>query len=197
MERPRISSIKIDGLKSSETQDLVEKINLPIGSQVTAYLLNNAKKIIKDHFVEKGFLNTQVEIIQKEDPAQPNNVILTIQVDKKDKVKIADIKFIGNEFFSDKKLRKQLKDTKVKNLNFFRASKYIGEKYDEDKIKLSTFYNDNGFKDFSILSDSLYPVSEDRIALQIRIEEGKQYFLRNVDWVGNSVYNKDYLGKDI
>jgi len=195
LERPRISSIKYNGVKNSEIQDLDKKINLPVGSQVTAYLLNTAKKIIKDHFVEKGFFNTKVDFIQKEDPDQPNNVILSINVDKKEKVKIADIYFVGNEFFEASRLRKQMKGTKKKSMNFFRASKFITEKYEEDKDKLNTFYNDNGFKDFTILSDSIYPVSEDRIALQIRIDEGSQYFLRNVDWVGNSVYPKEYLEK--
>ena len=194
-ERPRISSVKFNGLKTSEITDLNKKINLPIGSQVTAYLLNTAQKIIKDHFIEKGFLNTQVNFVQKDDPDQPNNVILSINVDKKEKVKIANITFVGNEFFKDSKLRSKLKSTKVKNLNFFRASKYISEKFTEDKVKLTTFYNDNGFKDFTILSDSLYTVSENRVGLKIRIDEGKQYFLRNVDWVGNSVYRKEDLKK--
>src|SRR5664279_3952304 len=187
-ERPRISSVKFNGLKTSETTDLNKKINLPIGSQVTAYLLNTAEKIIKDHFIEKGFLNTTVTYVQKDDPDQPNNVILAINVDKKQKVKIAEITFVGNEYFTESKLRSKLKSTKVKNLNFFRASKFIKDKFIEDKEKLTTFYNDNGFKDFTIISDSLYTVSEDRVGLKIKIDEGKQYFLRNVDWVGNSVY---------
>jgi len=189
-ERPRISSVKLNGLKKSELTDLTEKINLPIGSQITPYLLNTAGKIIKDHYLEKGYLNTEVNFIQKDDPDQPNNVILSINVDKKEKVKIADITFVGNEFFEASKLRKQMKGTKIKNLNFFRSSKYIGDKFLEDKDKLTVFYNDNGFKDFTILLDSLYPVSDDRVALVIKIEEGKQYFLRDVDWVGNSVYRK-------
>ena len=194
-ERPRISSVKLNGLKNSETTDLNKKINLPIGSQVTAYLLNTAEKIIKDHFIEKGFLNTQVTFVQKDDPDQPNNVILNINVDKKQKVKIANITFVGNEFFKDSKLRSKLKSTKVKNLNFFRASKFIKEKFIEDKTKLTTFYNDNGFKDFTILSDSIYTVSANRIGLKIRMDEGKQYFLRTVNWVGNSVYKKEDLTK--
>jgi len=192
-ERPRISSVKFNGLRNTEISDLNKKINLPIGSQVTAYLLNTAEKIIKDHFIEKGFLNTKVTYIQKDDPDQPNNVILTIDVDKKAKVKIGDISFVGNEFFKDSKLRSKLKSTKIRNINIFHASKYIKEKYDEDKIKLTTFYNDNGFKDFTILSDSLYTISEKRIGLKIKIDEGKQYFLRNVDFVGNSVYRKEDL----
>ncbi len=194
-ERPRISSLRFNGLKNSETQDLTGKINLPVGSQLTSYLLNKTKKIITDHFVEKGFLNTTVEFIQKDDPAQPNNIILTIDVDKKEKVKIGEIIFAGNDAFTSKQLRRKMKNTKMKNLNFFKASKYIGEKYDEDKESLLKYYNDNGYKDFKILKDSLYPISEDRVALMIKIEEGKQYFLRNVDWVGNSVYKKEDLEK--
>lgn len=192
-ERPRISSVNYNGLKKSEQDDLVKKLNLPVGSQITEFLLTNAEKIIKDHFVEKGFLNTTVSYIQKDDPDRPNNVILIVNVDKQEKVKIANITFVGNEFFQASKLRKQLKGTKVKNANFFRASKFINSKYEEDKLKLKTFYNDNGFKDFTIISDSVYKVSEDRIGLQLRIEEGTQYFLRNVDWVGNSVYPKEAL----
>jgi outer membrane protein insertion porin family len=194
-ERPRISAIKYNGMKSSESQDLITKINLPVGSQVTAYLINSAKKVIKDHFIEKGYLNTEVDFIQKEDPDQPNNVILTVNVNKKGKVRIADITFSGNEFFTSSKLRSKMKGTKKKNLNFFRSSKFIGSKFIEDKEKLYTFYNDNGFKDFTILSDSIYPVSDDRVALHLRIEEGKQYFLRSVDFVGNSVYKKEDLIK--
>jgi outer membrane protein insertion porin family len=192
-ERPRISSVKYNGLKKSEQDDMVEKLNLPVGSQITEYLLTNAEKIIKDHFIEKGFLNTTVDFVQKEDPDRPNNVILAVNVNKNEKVKIAEITFIGNEFFTSKKLRKQMKGTKVKNANFFRASKFINEKYEEDKLKLKTFYNDNGFKDFTILSDSLYTVSEDRVGLRLKVEEGTQYFLRDVAWVGNSVYRKEAL----
>jgi outer membrane protein insertion porin family len=194
-ERPRLSSLKITGIRTSESQDLIDKIGLPNGSQITDYILDKTEKIIKDHYIEKGFLNTQVSFVQKDDPDRPNNVILTINIDKKNKVKIADIEFVGNESFKASKLRHQMKGTKIKNWNFFRASKYISDKYDEDKEKLRTFYNDNGFKDFAILSDSVYPVSEKRLALLIKIDEGKQYFLRDIKWVGNSIYPTQLLDK--
>jgi outer membrane protein insertion porin family len=194
-ERPRLSSIKLNGIRNGETTDLLEKINLPVGSQVTSYILNNTEKIIKDHYVDKGFLNTTIDFVQKDDPDQPNNVILNINIDKNEKVKIGELKFIGNEYFTDSKLRHKMKGTKQKNLNFFKSSKYIKTKFEEDKEKLNTFYNDNGFKDFTILSDSLYKISDDRIGLQLRIDEGDQYFLRKVDWVGNSVYRAEDLNK--
>ena len=194
-ERPRISSVRYTGLKNSETQDLVEKINMPVGSQLTSYQLTHARKVITEHFTEKGFLNTTVDFVQKDDPDQPNNIILTVNVDKKEKVRIGEITFQGNENFTDKQLRHKLKNTKQKSLNFFKPSKFITEKYDEDKEKLITYYNDNGYKDFKILGDSLYPISEDRVGLKLRVEEGTQYFLRDITWVGNSVYRKEDLNR--
>jgi outer membrane protein insertion porin family len=194
-ERPRISAVKLNGIRDSESQDITEKINLPIGSQVTSYILNNTQKIIRDHYIEKGFLNTTVEFVQKDDPDQPNNIILYINIDKKEKVKIGELTFIGNESYKERKLRRQLKGTKEKNINFFKASKYIDEKYEEDKDKLTTFYNDNGFRDFTIVSDSMYNISEDRVGILLRLEEGNQYFLRDVNWVGNSVYLREDLDR--
>ncbi len=194
-EQPRISAINYEGIRKSESEDLGKKINLPLGSQVTSYILNNTGRIIKDHFVEKGFMNTTVRFVQKEDPNRPNNVILNIIVDKNERVKIGEIIFAGNDSFDTKRLRRQMKNTKKKNLNFFKASKYIENKFEEDRIKLTKFYNDNGFRDFTIISDSLYKVSDDRIGLKIKVDEGKQYFLRNVNWVGNSVYKKEDLNR--
>ena len=101
---------------------------MPVGSQLTSYQLNNTRKIITDHFVEKGFLNTTVEFVQKDDPDQPNNIILTVDVDKKEKVKIDEITFVGNENFTAKQLRHKMKNTKKKNINFFKASKFIDGK---------------------------------------------------------------------
>ena len=194
-ERPRISSISINGVRSTERQDILEKINLPIGSQLTSYIMSTTSTIIKDHFIEKGFLNTTVDFVQKDDPDQPNNVILNINIDKKEKVKIEEFTFAGNESFDERKLRRQMKGTKKKNLNFFKPSKFIDDKFEEDKESLIMFYNDNGFRDFTILEDSLYRISEDRVGIHITVDEGDQYFLRDVNWVGNSVYRTEDLDR--
>lgn len=196
-ERPRLSTIRFTGIKNSESQDLLEKIAIPNGSQVTSHLLNNAKNNIRSHFVEKGFLNTEVTIVEKDDPDTRNMVILNIHVDKKDKVKIDEIVFVGAESFKDKRLRRVMKDTKQRDLNFFKASRFISNKFEDDKAKLTEFYNEQGYRDFEIVSDSLYPLTEDRVGLAIRINEGSQYYLRSIDWIGNSVYTKEDLTRSL
>lgn len=192
-ERPRLSNVVFFGLKSSETTALQEKLTLPNGSQVTSYILNNTTKTIIDYYVEKGFLNTTVNIVQKDDPDQPNNVILNIYVEKNEKVKISDIIFDGSQFFETDRLRRVMKNTKQRSINFFKPSKYITDKFDEDKASLIKFYNENGFRDFTIISDTLVPISGDRVNLVIKVDEGTQYYIRNIDWVGNSIYTKDQL----
>lgn len=196
-ERPRISNVNYFGLKKAEIQDIKDKVHLLAGSQVTDHILGNTEKIIKGHFIEKGFLETDVRIIQKEDPDQPNNVVLNIHIDKNEKVKISEIFFEGNNDFSEKRLRRIMKNTKKKNINFFKASKYVKDKFEEDKASLAAFYNENGYRDFKVISDSTYISDEARIAMVIRVEEGNQYYYRDIDWVGNSIYSKDVLSRTL
>ncbi|MBE0666454.1 MAG: outer membrane protein assembly factor BamA, partial [Bacteroidales bacterium] len=157
-ERPRLSALTFEGIKKSEETELTEKLALPNGSQVTAHLINKARRVITDHYVEKGYLNTEVDVIQKDNPDMPNNVYLNVVVNKHEKVKIAEIQFSGNEFFDAKRLRRVMKNTKQKDLNIFKGSKFIEAKYEEDTQSLVDFYNENGFRDFMIVKDSTYDI---------------------------------------
>ncbi len=192
-ERPRISSVQYFGMKKTETDDIAEKISLLSGTQVTDHVLNNTRKKIIDHFIEKGFLNCDVRIVQKDDPDQPNNIILNIHVDKNNRIKVSEIYFEGNHIYTTERLRRVMKNTKKKNWNIFKSSKYIVDKFDEDKESLVTFYNDNGYRDFGILKDSVFTTEADRVAMIIKIDEGSQYYFRDIDFVGNSIYPKEYL----
>ena len=192
-ERPRLSQVNMTGLKKSEREELLEKVNLLAGSQVTENLINNSRKIIIDHFVEKGFLDTDVEILQADDPSRENSVILTINVEKNARVKIAEISFEGNTVFSEANLRRVMKNTKKKNMNIFKASKYIDKDFKEDKESLEKVYNEEGYRDFRVISDSVYVISDDRIGILITIEEGTRYYHRDITWVGNSKYPSELL----
>ncbi len=193
-ERARISSVEYFGIKKNEIQNIVDKVNLVTGSQITDHVLSNARSIIREHFVEKGFLNTEVRIIQKDDPSSPNNIRLNIHVDKNERVKISDIVFEGNDAFPDKRLRRVMKNTKKKNLNIFKASKYVQDQFKEDRESLVTFYNENGYRDFRILNDTVMDVSDERVLMAIMVDEGNQYYFGDIDWVGNSIYPKEFLG---
>ena len=188
-ERPRLSRVTVHGLNKNDTKDVTEKIKLKPGNQITENVLNNTETIIKKHFLDKGFFNCKVDMVQKADTSPGNKVFLDITVDKGKKVKIQDINFIGNTAFKDAQLRKTLKKTKQKSLNFFKPSKYIDAQYKEDKKHLIEFYNKNGYRDARIVSAKLVPIDKKRIGLEVTVEEGMKYYIRSIKWVGNTKYS--------
>jgi len=194
-EQSRMSRLNINGIGKSETQDVMEKINLRNGQQVTADIMNNTNRIIREHFIEKGFLNTEVSIHLKDDTIRVNMVQMEVDVDKKQKVKINEIYFNGNVAFKESLLRRKMKDTKKVNINIFKASKLVAETFKEDKVKLVDFYNENGYRDAKVLSDSvaISPDMDNRLNLYINIEEGNRFYMGDIEWIGNTKYPAELL----
>ena len=193
-ERPRLAEVNFNGVSKSEKDDITKKVLLLKGSQVTDNQINTAKKAIKTIFLDKGFLNTDVNIIQRDDTTQNNSVILDINVDKKEKVKISEIVFHGNNNLKAGMLEHSMKKTKARKLkNFFSSKKFLAEKYTEDKTNLIKKYNEKGYRDATIVKDSITKLESDRVRLDVWLEEGDKYYFRDVKWVGNTVYPSEYL----
>ena len=195
-ENPRLSKWEFLGsggakISKSNKTDLNEKLNLRRGAEVSEFMLENSKRLIKNYFHDKGFLNVEVTTMQRADTIVNNATILTFVINKNPKVKIKNLTFNGNSKISDKKLRKSMKKTKRKSL--FRSGKYITEKYDEDLDNVITYYNKKGYRDAKIVSDTLYALDNKYINVEINVEEGKQYFVRNVTWIGNSILPDEHL----
>lgn len=195
LERPRMLDLVINGVSKTETTDLLEKINLRNGQQITDDILDNTRRIITEHYIDKGFMNAEVVIKQEMDSVRINMVHLIVEVDKNDRIKINEIYFQGNEMFTDKRLRRVMKNTKKVNLNIFKASKVISEKIKEDKVSLIEFYNKNGYRDAKVLGDSMVilPDEENRVDYYFRIYEGDQYYVGDIEWIGNTKYPSELL----
>ncbi len=195
-ERPRISHFYFKGVRKGEATDLEEKVNLERGTQVTENLLTNIRNIVKKYFDEKGFYRAEISFTQENDTAYLNTVILNINVKKNKKIKVKDITFEGNTVFSAEKLRRTMKETKRKKwYRFFKISRFIDSKYEEDKKSIVTRYNENGYRDMRIVSDTILDVSEKLVKIHIKIEEGRKYYFRNFVWVGNTIYPSEILTK--
>ena len=193
-ERPRLSKLIITGIMNTQIKDLEEKIDLKRGGQVTENIINRTKNIIRNYFVDKGFYNVAIKVIQKNDTTYQNTVVLYINVDKKEKIKISEIDFEGNTVFDDNKLKKFLKETKQKRwYGMFKPSKYIPSKYEEDKKLLISKLNEKGYRDAKILGDTLIVNPDSTLKLIVKIEEGNQYFFKNITWVGNKKFTSGQL----
>jgi len=194
-ERPRLSKVNYHGVKKSEMEDIKEKVLLLEGGQIVDAHLVNAERLIKGIYHEKGFLNTEVKIIQRDDKEKENSVILDIYVDKKEKVRIKEIEFVGIGKVPLRKLERAMKKTKAKKIqNFFHSKKYLEDKYAEDKVNLINKYNELGYRDAIIIKDSVVKNSDDKtVNIKLWIEEGNQYHIKNIRWLGNTIYPGQYL----
>lgn len=193
-ERPRLSRVNYTGVKKSELEDIKEKVLLLEGGQIVDAQLVNAERIITDIFKEKGFLNTEVNIVQKDDPEKENSIVLDINVDKKEKVKIRKIIYHGVEKVPVAKLDKAMKKTNDMQIkNFFLSKKFQENLYADDKVNVIDKYNELGFRDAIITKDSIIKNDDNTVNIELWVEEGNKYFIRNMNWVGNTIYPSQYL----
>ena len=196
-ERPRLSAKNYHGVSKSEKEDIEKQVMMLIGGQVTDNLVNTAQRQILSFYQGKGFYNTEVSIVQKDDTAKQNQLILDIFVNKKTKVKIRKIEFVGVKQLSSSTLERSMKKTKAKKLsNFFSSKKFLQDKFDEDKINLIKKYNENGYRDAIIVADTIIKDTiRNTVKLKYWIEEGRRYYFRNIRWVGNTVLTDIQLSR--
>jgi len=186
-ERPRVSSWDFKGVKKGERTDLREKLRLRRGGELSDYVLKTSTDLIKEYFDEKGFRKAEVNIIQENDTLVPNAVKVIFDVQKNEKVTIKKINIFGNKKLSAGKVRKQMKNKDASIWNFFSSKKFKDEEYPNDLEKIITYYNEKGYRDAVITSDSIFYLNKKRLGIDITIDEGQRYYFRNITWVGNSI----------
>ena len=216
VENSRLSKFKFKGkISKSDITTLKEDLKLMRGKILTQNLINNSTNLIKTYYINKGFLNISVGYLTTVDSAIANSENLIFNINKGKKVKIKEIKIIGrsklantNKTFlnrkdtvyalSDKKVRKSMKETKAKNWwRIFKTSKFIDNNYIEDKEKLIAKYNEVGYRDARITSDTTYLNKDNTLSIEINIEEGEPYKFGEINFVGNTVYSSEKLSRQL
>lgn len=186
------------GVGKSKNEKLIKDNNLKPGTKITNDLVSSLKNKIPQEYVKKGFADAKITIQDKINANDPNLVDWTIEVAKGKRVKIAKIEFEGNDQVSDAKLRKKgFKETKQKRFGIkgiLKPSKFIKDKYEEDKINLISYYNSLGFRDARIVSDSVWR-NDKGFNINVKLNEGKKYYIGDVNFIGNTSYSTEVLQK--
>ena len=192
-QRAQVRQWAFDGIRKGESTELIEKLGLRAGVELSDFRINTSVDIIRNYFVEKSFRKVEVDVKITNDTVRDNFVNVLFDIHKGPKVKIGEVRFEGNEMFADRRLRRTLRKTKQKSINFFQSSKFSEEKYAEDQYNLIEFYNSKGYRNAMVVADSIYPIGDKRIGVMLRVDEGNKFYYRNISWMGNSVYPTEYL----
>lgn len=201
--RPRVSTINYNGISKKEKEDMESKLGLLKGGQITPNMIDRAKVLAKKYFEDKGYKNAEINIVQRDDNNSKNQVTLDVNIDKKKKMKVHKIYIDGNKELSDKKLKgglfKKGAFSKIHEsgtlASFLKSKKYTPERWEEDKKNLIAKYNEYGYRDATIVKDSVWNVDDSHVDIYVKVDEGKKYYIRNITWVGNTVYTTDQLSR--
>ena len=201
--RPRVSEINYIGLKKGEREDMESKLGIMKGSQITPNMIDRAKTLAKRYFDAKGYKNAEITIAQRDDVTGKNQVVLDVIIDKKDKMKVRNIFIHGNQELSTKKIKGGMFSKGAlgkiheagKFANIFKKKKFTDERWTEGKEALVDKYAELGYRDMTILSDSVWEEDEKHVNVSVTVDEGIKYYLRNISWVGNTVASTEYLDR--
>ena len=196
IERPRVSRWTFSGVKSGEEKELLERLSLKRGGEFSDYVSKTASGIIKRYYKEKGFLNCEVNVTTQKDTVIRSAIRVNFGVNKGEKVKIQKITFNGAEHVKESKLVRSMKKTRDKRLmNFFSSKKFNEAEYENDKRSLISAFNEAGYRDARIIKDTMYYLEPGRVQIDFDIDEGRQYYFRDITWTGNSVYPTEALNE--
>ncbi|MDP1803442.1 MAG: outer membrane protein assembly factor BamA [Bacteroidota bacterium] len=196
VERPRLSKFAFKGdVKKSDADELRNKIRLLQGRVVTDYMVGTIKNTVNDHYLDKGYYFNKVDITQVRDTSKKLPfIILTITVKKGKKVRIQDVFINGNTVFKDWQLRRKLEDSKRRRwYNPFNSGKYLEDNLKKDLPAIAAKYNAKGYRDARVVKDSVYFVSDNRVAIDITVDEGHKYYFGKFTWFGNAKYRSGQL----
>ncbi len=198
--RPRVSELNINGVKKGEADDLRNKMGIVKGNQITPNVIDRAKIVAKKYYDDKGFKNATIDIVEHDDINNEDQLIVDVNIDKHEKVKVRHIHITGNDHIKRKKFMGNffsgglLKKTNEKGFkSLLKAQKFIDEKYAEDKERVIEKYNELGYRDAEIVADSVVDVGDNLVDVYIHINEGQRYYLRDVRWAGNTLFTTDGL----
>ena len=165
------------------------------GNQITQNIVNRATQIIEKYFDDKGFGNADVKIELREDLSKVNEMFVDIKINKNNKMKVHKIYIDGNEALSDGAIKSAMKKTNEKGSlkKLFSQKKFVETDYHDDLNRIIEKYNEKGYRDAKILFDSVAQYDEKNVDVYIKIEEGQKYYIKDINWVGNTVYTTQQL----
>ncbi len=194
-QQPRMSEMIFSGIKGNEKKDLEKELGMVQGQQITPNIIAQAKTLIERYYSKKGFKNAKVEIQEIPDLSHENQVILNVNIDRSNKIKVHKIYVNGNEVLSDAKVKRAMKKTNENGnlLNIFKQKKFVETDFADDLNRIIDKYNELGYRDAKIVRDSVARYNDKSVDVFIDVDEGNKYYISDITWVGNTIYPTEVL----
>ncbi|RVU17131.1 outer membrane protein assembly factor BamA [Methylobacterium oryzihabitans] len=179
-ENNTINRVVFEGNKKVEKGTLEGVVEAKSRGGYSPAVVNADLERIRDVYRRFGRGQAKVSVRTVDLPNGRVDVVYTI--DEGDKTGIKEIRFNGNQAYSDGRLRDLMTSSEMNLLSFIKTS----DVYDPDRIAndldlIRRYYLKNGYADFRVVSaDANYDDGAGGWILTITVEEGQQYRVGNV-----------------
>ncbi|BAO66330.1 outer membrane protein [Candidatus Karelsulcia muelleri PSPU] len=172
------NTIEVIGITEKESKLIFDKdfLKKDLNDDLIIFFL----KRINEFYEKKGYTNIQYQMDYEE------NNKLKITVKKGNLFKIKDLIIEGNNFFSKEEIKNIM-------INSFKEQIFVKDKFKLDQENLINLFKINGFKEVKILSEKIKKINNNYYLLNLKIDQGNQYFLRNCSFKGNKFFNDNIL----
>jgi len=188
--RYKVGRIAIQGNKKMSTRRLRREVNSRVGSSLDERRIRRDADSILEHYRDKGFTEARVDYTIDRDEGSGIGAV-TFVINEGQKLKIAQVEFIGNTAFSYRRLKKEMETRKRWWLSWLTGSGRFDEaKFQEDLERLRKLYINEGYLDVSIPESNVsldYPTAK-KIVITIRVDEGRQYRVGDIKFDGNEIF---------
>ncbi len=177
-EKKIIQSVILNGIKSKEnTSKILKQLKLKDKSPFDEFTAEQDLVKIKNALNRSGYYFAKVDVKIKEN--NNNTLDIIYNIDLGEKALIKNIKFTGNKFYKDRKLRSVIVSEENKFWKFISSKKYLDvERIKLDKRLLKNFYLNKGYYNVEIESSSAV-FNDNFFELIYNINSGNKYFIND------------------
>lgn len=194
-ETDRLGEFEFEGIGRGDRDELRQRVPLVRGRALRPADIERSEQVIRDYFIEKGYRLVDVETERR--PLGDGRAALTFEVTRGRKIPVGEVSFRGNEAFGEGTLQRRLKNTPERRWwRFWSTETFVEGEFEEDKQNLIQFYNDRGYYSARVVRDSVWLDTSDekpQVIVDIEVEEGPQYHIREIAFDGNVEYTDEQL----
>jgi outer membrane protein insertion porin family len=191
----RVLTVNFEGNKQYKERRLRREIKTTANGALDERQIKDDSEKLYEFYQKAGYNQAQITYAIDRNRTTGFGTV-TFRIREGAKVRIGDIRFVGNDTLKARKLRKEMETSKWHPFSWLTGGgRFKDDDFEQDLDKLRDLYREEGFLDVDITEDKVtfdYP-SPSRLLITIRVNEGRRYRIGEISFSGNTIFNTNLL----
>jgi outer membrane protein insertion porin family len=191
----RVLTVRFEGNKKVKSHRLEKEIKSKSNTALDERQVKEDAEKLKEYYQKSGYNQASINFTIERDRNTGFGTV-TFKIREGEKVKIADIRFLGNAHVKPRKLRKEMETKRWWMFSWLTGNgRFKDDQFEDDLDKLRDYYRENGYLDVDIPQEKIifdYP-TPNKLVVTIQINEGRLYRIGDISVTGNKLHPEGLL----